>query len=98
MPLTHHKIVDEDQFFVLTQRIRSVLPEEIKNATRLSAQTEKVLKDATNEATRTVADAQNEAQHLVTEARSNADRATQEARTRAERIIEDARREAERIV
>lgn len=98
MPLTHHKIVDEDQFFVLSQRLKSALPEDIKKAEKLARQSEQVVSSATSEAQRMVADAQNEAQHMVSDARSNADRALQEARTRAERIIEDARREAERIV
>ena len=98
MPLTHHKIVDEDQFFVLTQRLKGVLPEDIKKAEKLARQSEQVVSSATSEAQRMVADAQNEAQHMVSEARSTADRATQESKTRAERIIDDARREAERIV
>ena len=95
---THKKIVDEDQFYVLTQRLKSALPEDIKKAEKLARQSEQVVSSASSEAQRMVSDAQNEAQHLVTDARSAADRAAQEGKTRADRIIDDARREAERIV
>jgi cell division septum initiation protein DivIVA len=98
MPLTHHKIVDEDQFFVLTQRLKNALPEDIKKATELARKTASVVENANSEAKRMVTDAQNEAQHLVGDARSQADRAVEDARSRSERMIEDARREAERIL
>ena len=98
MPLTNHKLVDEDAFFVLTQRLKNALPEDIKKATDLARKTATVVENANNEAKRMVTDAQNEAQHLVGDARAQADRAVEDARARAERTIEDARREAERIV
>jgi cell division septum initiation protein DivIVA len=98
MPLTHHKIVDEDQFFVLTQRLKNALPEDIKKATELARKTASVVENANSEAKRMVTDAQNEAQHLVGDARSQADRAVEDARSRSERMVEDARREAERIL
>ena len=98
VPLTNTKMVDEDQFYVLTTQLRKALPEDIKKAELLARKSEQVVSTATNEAQRMVSDAQNEAQHLVSDARSAADRAQQEARNRSDRILEDARREAERIV
>lgn len=98
MPLTHHKIVDEDAFFVLTQRLKNALPEDIKKATELARKTASVVENANSEAKRMVTDAQNEAQHLVGDARSQADRALEDSRSRSERMVEDARREAERIL
>jgi cell division septum initiation protein DivIVA len=98
MPLTHHKIVDEDAFFVLTQRLKNALPEDIKKATELARKTASVVENANSEAKRMVTDAQNEAQHLVGDARAQADRAVEDARSRSDRMIEDARREAERIL
>jgi len=68
MPLTHHKIVDEDAFFVLTQRLKNALPEDIKKATELARKTASVVENANSEAKRMVTDAQNEAQHLVGDA------------------------------
>ncbi len=98
MPLSHHKLVDEDAFYVLTLRLKNALPEDIKKATELARKTATVVENANTEAKRMVNDAQNEAQHLVGDARSQADRTIEDARSRAERTIEDARREAERIV
>ena len=98
MPLTHHKIVDEDAFFVLTQRLKNALPEDIKKAEKLARQSEQVVTSANSEAKRMVTDAQNEAQHLVGDARSQAERSVEDARGRSDRMIEDARREAERIL
>ncbi len=98
MPLSHHKLVDEDAFYVLTLRLKNALPEDIKKATELARKTATVVENANTEAKRMVSDAQNEAQHLVGDARAQADRAVEDARARAERTIEDARREAERIV
>ncbi len=98
MPLTHHKIVAEDAFFVLTQRLKNALPEDIKKATELARKTASVVENANSEAKRMVTDAQNEAQHLVGDARSQADRAVEDARSRSERMVEDSRREAERIL
>lgn len=98
MPLTHHKIVDEDAFFVLTQRLKNALPEDIKKAEKLARQSEQVVTSANSEAKRMVTDAQSEAQHMVSDARAAADRTVEDARSRSDRMIEDARREAERIV
>ena len=88
MPLTHHKIVDEDAFFVLTQRLKNALPEDIKKATELARKTASVVENANSEAKRMVTDAQNEAQHLVGDARSQAERAVEDARSRADRMVE----------
>lgn len=98
MPLTHHKIVDEDAFFVLTQRLRNSLPEEIKKATELARTAATVVQNANDDAKRTVTDAQNEAKHIADDARARAERLKEDARERAERTIGDARREGERIV
>lgn len=47
MPLTHHKIVDEDAFFVTTQRLKNALPEELKKAIELTRQADATSVDAT---------------------------------------------------
>jgi len=92
------RIVHEEEFFVLTQRLRSALPEDIRKAEQLSRDSDHVVKSASSEAQRLVTDAQQEAQRLVGDARGQAERATTEARSRGDRVLEDARREAERIV
>lgn len=97
-PLSKHKMVDEDTFFVLTTRLKSALPDDIKKAEQLSRDSDHVVKSANSEAQRLVTDAQQEAQRLVGEARGQAERTIQDSRGRGDRVLEDARREAERIV
>ena len=69
--------VDLDEFFARTNKIRASLPEEIKRATRIAKEGNRILEDAKEEARR-----------LIEEARAEAERTVGTARAEAERLVE----------
>jgi cell division septum initiation protein DivIVA len=75
--LNHAVWVDLDEFFELTRRIKANLPDEIKRATRVA-----------REGNRIVEDAREEAHRMLDEARAEADRLVRAARAEAEQMIE----------
>lgn len=91
-------MVNEDEFFNLSHRLKGSLPEDIKKAEKLAREGQQVVTTARSEAQRTMTDAQNEAQNVMGDAKSQSDRIVSEARVRGDRVLEDARREAERII
>ena len=75
--MNHAVWVDLDEFFEITRRIKSSLPDEIKRASRVSREGNRILDDAREEARR-----------MLDEARAEADRLMRSARAEAERMIE----------
>lgn len=75
--MNHAVWVDLDEFFDLTRRIKSNLPDEIRRAARVS-----------REGTRIVEDARDEAQRMLEESRAEAERLLRTARAEAEQMIE----------
>jgi hypothetical protein len=92
IPLTHNVIVDEDRFLDIIDQMRISIPEEVKKAQQVSAQKDRVLAQAQEEANRTLALAREKADQLVEK-----DAITQDAQRRASQILEQARLEAENV-
>jgi vacuolar-type H+-ATPase subunit H len=95
--------LDLDEFFARTNRIRAVLPEEIKNATRITRDSQRIADDAKEEARRILEEARQESDQTLQTAREEADRLVEEheithlATEKAMEIIAQSERQAEEI-
>jgi cell division septum initiation protein DivIVA len=87
---THNVIVDEDRMLDIIDQMRVAIPEEVKKAQQLLAQSDRVLAQAQEEAHRTLAIAREKSEQLV-----ERDAIVQAAKARADQIISEARLEAE---
>lgn len=92
IPLTHSVIVDEDRILEIIDQMRISIPEEVKRAQQVSAQRDRVLAQAQEEANRTINLAKKKAEEVVA-----GDSITQAAQARSEQIIQQARVDAEAI-
>lgn len=90
IPMTASLIVDEDRAFNLIDQMRVSIPDEVKKASRVVAEKERVLAQAKEEGDRIRDLARAEAEELV-----KRDAIVQTAQQRAERIQEQALRDAE---
>lgn len=101
--------VDHDLFLDLLHKIRASLPEEVKRASRVTAESEKIVDGARETAEQTLEDAGAEADQISREARINAERMLREteaqankitmtAETNARQTLEDARLRAEKML
>lgn len=84
--------VDMRAFFTCTNRIRATLPDEVKKATQVARERERIVEDARAQAQRIIQEAQERAQALVAE-----HDITRAAEAQAEQTAADARREAAEI-
>jgi len=90
IPLTSNLIVDEDRVFNIIDQLRVTLPEEVKKASRVEAEKDRILAQAQEEAERIRELAKQEAAELV-----RRDTIMTAAQQRADTILERARREAD---
>ncbi len=90
IPLTHNVIVDEDRFLEIIDQMRISIPDEVKKAQQVTAQRDRVLAQAQEEASRTVALAKQKADEAI-----DRDAIVQAAQARSEQILAQARGEAE---
>jgi hypothetical protein len=81
LPLTSRALVDEQEFVDILDEIRAAVPEEVRQAKRLSQEKDKVINAARDEATRILQE-----DHLIRAAREQADAYVQEAIKRAEEV------------
>jgi cell division septum initiation protein DivIVA len=101
--MNHAVWVDLDDFFELTRRIKANLPDEIKRATRVSRDGNRILDDAREEARRMLEEARAESDRLVRTARSEAERMLETgeiqrlATERATQIVSQAEHRAEAV-
>ncbi|HSF82700.1 MAG TPA: ATP synthase F0 subunit B [Anaerolineales bacterium] len=87
---THNVIVDEDRMLDLIDQMRVAIPDEVKKAQQVLAQSNRILAQAEEEANRRVAIAREKSeQQLEREA------IVQSAQARAEEILSQARKEVE---
>ena len=84
--------VDMRAFFTCTNRIRATLPDEVKKATQVARERERIVEDARAQAQRIIQEAQERAQGLVAD-----HDITRAAEAQAEQMVADARREAAEI-
>src|ERR1051326_3666889 len=71
--MNHAVWLDLDEFFEITRRIKASLPDEIKRATRVSREGNRILDDAREEAKRMLEEARAESERLVRTARAEAE-------------------------
>lgn len=92
IPLMGKRIVDEEKFFAISNKIRTSLPDEIKIAIQIQQDAEKIKEEAKREAEDIKKDAVEHAEKLV---------ATSEIMKRADeqakKIIEDAQEKSNQI-
>lgn len=90
LPLTSSLVVDEDRIFNIVDQMRVSIPEEVKRASRVEAEKERILAQAKEEADRIRDLAKQEASELV-----RRDSIMGSAQQRSDTILERARREAD---
>jgi vacuolar-type H+-ATPase subunit H len=84
--------IDEDKFFTLLNKLRASLPEDLKQATRIAKDSDRILAEAHEQASGIVAEAQSQAALLM----SN-DEISKQATKQAEEILRQAREEADEV-
>lgn len=95
--------VNADEFFVYTNKIRAFLPEDMKRASRISRDSEKLLEDAQQETERVLQGARAEAERYLQEAHSRAlqmvahNEIRRQAEQDAERIMLEAEQNAREV-
>jgi len=92
IPLTRTIVVDEDRILELIDQMRISIPEEMKKAQQITAQRDRVIAQAQEEAGRTISLAKQKAEELISK-----DALVQSAKERAEQIISQARADTESI-
>lgn len=92
IPMTASLIIDEDRIYNIVDQMRVSIPEEVKKASRVIAEKERILAQANEEADRIRNLARAEAEELV-----KRDAIVQAARQKAEAIHERALREADAL-
>ena len=65
IPLTHTVLVDEDKVLDLIDQMRVAIPEEVKKAQQVTAQRDRILAQAQEEANRTLSLARDRSEQLV---------------------------------
>ena len=90
IPFTHSVIIDEDRMLDIIDQMKTSIPEEIKRAQQLTAQRDRVLAQATEEATRTLTLAREKGEQIIDQTSI-----VQAAQARAEQILAQAQAEAE---
>jgi cell division septum initiation protein DivIVA len=66
--------VDLEEFYILTNKIKASLPDDVRKATRLTKDSQRIVDEARMEAEQVVERAKKEAERLVVDARSEAER------------------------
>jgi len=82
--------VSEERFFTLLNRLRASLPEELKQASRIAKESDRILAEAHEQAGRILAEAQEQAALLVCN-----DEISKQAVKQSEEILQRAREEAD---
>jgi hypothetical protein len=90
IPFTHNVIVDEDRMLDLIDQMRVAIPDEVKKAQQVTAQRDRILAQAQEEANRTLALAREKSDQMV-----ERDAIVQSAQARAEQSVAQIRAEAE---
>ena len=85
--MSHAVWVDLDAFFQLTANIRQHLPDDIRRATKVARDSEKIVEQARSEAER-----------IRNEAAEDAERILQDARRAADRLLRDGQEQQNRLV
>ncbi|BAF59933.1 MAG: ATPase [Pelotomaculum sp.] len=104
IPLTRKVMIDEDRILDLLDRIRTTMPEEIRQARWIIQEREKVLKDSQKEAMRILEDAQKQVEkraedsEIARQAKAVAEEIVARAETVAREMREGAKSYADDIL
>jgi hypothetical protein len=90
IPFTHNVIVDEDRMLDLIDQMRVAIPDEVKKAQQVTAQRDRILAQAQEEANRTLALAREKGDQMI-----ERDAIVQSAQARAEQSVAQIRADAE---
>jgi len=71
--------LDHDEFFVLVNRIRASLPEDVKRASNVTRERDRILETA-----------REESNHIIEQSRVEAERILEEARLQAQRLVDQS--------
>lgn len=66
--------IDLEEFYILTNKIKASLPDDVRKATRLTKDSQRITDEARMEAEQILERAKKEAERLLTDAKSEADR------------------------
>lgn len=92
IPFTSRVFFDEEELLDIIDQMRIVIPDEVKEASRIQQDRERIISQAQEEADRIISLAQEEAYRLIGESRI-----IEEARIRSQEIIDKTLEEAEGI-
>jgi cell division septum initiation protein DivIVA len=97
VPLTSRAIVDEHDFLEIVDQLRIAVPEEIRQAKRLSQDKERIIHQAQGEADKLLEEARQQATHLLQENElvRAAEQYSEQTRREAEQHAEEIRRGAD---
>lgn len=98
-----------DDYLDITNKIRATLPEEVKRASRVTAESDKIVDGARETAEQTLEEATSEADQIIRESRANAERMLREAEGHTNKMtlaaeatskqtVDDARQRAEKML
>jgi hypothetical protein len=90
IPFTHNVIVDEDRMLDLIDQMRVAIPDEVKKAQQVTAQRDRILAQAQEEANRTLALAREKGDQMI-----ERDSIVQSAQARAEQAVAQIRADAD---
>lgn len=92
IPLTGWRIIDEEKFFVMSSKIRTTLPDEIKQAIQIQTEARKIKEDAEKEAESIKEQAISYAEKLV----SNSE-VTRQAQERVKKMLEETEEKVKKV-
>jgi len=93
IPITGKVVLDSENLLDFVDKIRSLLPEEIRQAQWVAKERDRLIKEAEDEAKRIISDARAEIKKLADETEI-----VKEADARAKSIIEEAKKEADEVI
>ncbi|HVK04591.1 MAG TPA: hypothetical protein VM490_14020 [Armatimonadaceae bacterium] len=89
---------NDEEFYMLVNKIRASLPEELRRAGKIAQNSDKIMEAAQTEAEQSVVSARSEAATLLEEARAEAGRIVEEARATAGNQVQQAEAKAAAMV
>src|SRR5579883_1819986 len=82
--------LDRDELIDLICKIRASLPEDLRKASRVTAESERIVVGAREAAEQTVVDAQSEAQRVLVNAQNQAEKMVRDAESKAQHRLQEA--------
>jgi cell division septum initiation protein DivIVA len=90
--------LDREEFFDLVSKTRAALPDEVRKASKVAADSDKIVGSAKELAEQKVMDAQQQAQQIQQMAQANSEKIVTDSKSQAERRLRDAQESAEKLL